>query len=206
MTETPDGGISPGGRPAEGATPQGADDPWARAIDRALRGEGFALAFQPIVDLQHAAVVGYEALSRFDGAPAGVPNASPPEWFGRARTLGVLPELEARVLSRALDARDRLPPNTFLTVNVSPEAFSSDLVRRVLFSPRGLHRVVVEITGAPAVPRAPGRPMMSRSSRPSRASAPAAPTSPWTTAGRATRAWRDCSSCGRTSSNSTARW
>jgi hypothetical protein len=50
-----------------------------------------------------------------------------------------------------LDARDRLPPNTFLTVNVSPFAIGSDPVSRVLLSPRGLHRVVVEITEEAAV-------------------------------------------------------
>ncbi len=136
-----------------GPSPRGPVDPWARAIDRALRGDGFSLAFQPIVDLHHAAIVGYEALSRFDGSAEGVPASPPPAWFARARALGVLPELEARVLTRALDARDRLPPNTFLTVNLSTEAFASDLVQRVLFSPRGLHRIVVEIPDHAALER-----------------------------------------------------
>ncbi|MCK9486518.1 MAG: EAL domain-containing protein [Dehalococcoidia bacterium] len=143
MTRTaPEGGATPG--PTPDVIPPGTADPWAGVVERAVRGDGFSLAFQPIVDLEHAAVVGYEALSRFEGV-AGLPPSTPPQWFARARALGVLPELEARVLSKALDARDRLPPNTFLAVNLSSEAFASDLVRRVLRSPRGLHRMVVEV-------------------------------------------------------------
>jgi len=134
MTELAGGGTDAGG------------DRWGRALERVLRGDGLALAFQPIVDVQHAAVVGYEALSRFDGSAEGIPPTAPPAWFAAAKRLGVLEELEARVLSRALDARDRLPPNTFLTVNVSPLVVDSAAVSRVLLSPRGLHRVVVEIT------------------------------------------------------------
>jgi EAL domain-containing protein (putative c-di-GMP-specific phosphodiesterase class I) len=38
---------------------QNQGNPWVRAIDHVLHGEGFSLAFQPIVDLQHGAVVGY---------------------------------------------------------------------------------------------------------------------------------------------------
>jgi EAL domain-containing protein (putative c-di-GMP-specific phosphodiesterase class I) len=122
-----------------------ARDDWMRAIERVLRGEGFALTFQPIIDLKHGAVVAYEALSRF--APAdGIGMLAPPEWFEAARRLGVAAELEARVVAAALDARDRLPPNTFLTLNLSPWVVDTEPVRRVLESPRGLHRVVVEVT------------------------------------------------------------
>jgi len=120
-------------------------DPWVPALERVLRGQGFSLAFQPIVDLKHAAAVGYEALSRFE-PPAGIGEVAPPEWFEAARRLGVGAELEARVVATALDARDRLPPNTFLTINLSPWVVDTPPVRRVLEGPRGLHRVVLEIT------------------------------------------------------------
>lgn len=127
-----------------------AADPWPEAIERVLRGQGFALAFQPIVDLKHGSAVGYEALSRFD-PPEGLEGATPPEWFEAAQRLGVGAELEARVVASALDARDRLPPNTFLTINLSPWVVDTPPVRRILEGPRGLHRVVLEITENAAV-------------------------------------------------------
>ncbi len=127
-----------------------AGDPWVAALDRVLRGQGYTLAFQPIVDLKHGSIVGYEALSRF--APAdGIGEVSPRAWFEAARRLDVGAELEARVVAAALDARDRLPPNTFLTVNLSPWVVGTPAVRRVLEGPRGLHRVVIEVTENVAV-------------------------------------------------------
>lgn len=129
---------------------EGGPDPWGPALDRVLRGQGFSLAFQPIIDLKHGSAVGYEALSRF--APAeGIPDLAPPAWFEAARRLGVGAELESRVVSAALDARDRLPPNTFLTINLSPWVVDTPAVRRVLEGPRGLHRIVIEITENAAV-------------------------------------------------------
>lgn len=115
-----------------------------------MHGQGFALAFQPIVDLKHGSAVGYEALSRFE-PPEGFHDVAPPEWFEAAQRLGVGAELEARVVAMALDARDRLPPNTFLTINLSPWVVDTPPVRRILEGPRGLHRVVLEITENAAV-------------------------------------------------------
>ena len=141
------GWQQPDGPPDE---PGASGDPWVAALDRVLRGQGFALAFQPIVDLKHGSVVGYESLSRF--APAeGIGELPPPTWFEAARRLDVSAELEARVVAAALDARDRLPPNTFLTINLSPWVVDTPAVRRVLEGPRGLHRVVLEITENAAV-------------------------------------------------------
>ncbi len=130
-----------GARPVGGASV----DPWIPALDRVLRGQGFSLAFQPIVDLKHGSAVGYESLSRFV-PPEGIGEVAPPAWFEAAQRLGVGAELEARVVATALDARDRLPPNTFLTINLSPWVVDTPPVRRVLEGPRGLHRVVLEIT------------------------------------------------------------
>ena len=126
-------------RPADGAS----GDPWVPALERVLRGQGF-------VDLKHGSAVGYEALSRFE-APEGIGNVAPPAWFEAAQRLGIGAEFEARVVTAALDARDRLPPNTFLTVNLSPWVVDTPPVRRVLEGPRGLHRVVIEITENAAV-------------------------------------------------------
>ena len=72
------------------------DDPvWDDALDRALAGEGVRLVAQPIIDVTHARVGGYELLSRLDGPPAASPeprardpahgsvstrSAGPPSW------------------------------------------------------------------------------------------------------------------------------
>ncbi|RBY87472.1 EAL domain-containing protein [Blastococcus sp. TF02A-26] len=98
------------------------------------------MVFQPIVDLAAARVVGYEALARFPG------TASPEVWFAAAHETGVGPELEALALHKALAARSDLPPDTFLTVNVSPHLLGSAPVQAALRSVADLRRVVVELT------------------------------------------------------------
>ncbi|MGY1771847.1 EAL domain-containing protein [Blastococcus sp. SYSU D00813] len=102
--------------------------------------DDLTLVFQPIVDLAAARVAGYEALSRFPG------TASPEVWFAAAHDAGVGAELEALALHKALAARADLPPDTFLTVNVSPHLLDSPVVRAALHSVPDLRRVVVELT------------------------------------------------------------
>ncbi|WP_409330130.1 EAL domain-containing protein [Trujillonella humicola] len=102
--------------------------------------DDLTLVFQPIVDLAAARVAGYEALSRFPG------TASPEVWFAAAHDAGVGPELEALALHKALAARVDLPPDTFLTVNVSPHLLGTPVVGAALDSVPDLRRVVVELT------------------------------------------------------------
>ncbi|MBB3677046.1 EAL domain-containing protein [Modestobacter versicolor] len=106
-----------------------------------LAGEDdLTVVFQPIVDLASAAVAGYEALARFPG------TASPEVWFAAAHEAGLGAELEALALRKALAALPDLPPNTFLTVNVSPHLLGSAPVAAALAAPATLRRVVVELT------------------------------------------------------------
>ncbi|NEK84200.1 EAL domain-containing protein [Blastococcus saxobsidens] len=107
--------------------------------------DDLTLVFQPIVDLSAATVVGYEALARFPG------TAGPDVWFAAAAEAGIAAELEALAIHKALDAVDRLPDNTFLTVNVSPHLLGADVVQRALAVRPDLHRVVVELTEHTAV-------------------------------------------------------
>jgi EAL domain-containing protein (putative c-di-GMP-specific phosphodiesterase class I) len=100
------------------------------------------IAFQPVVDLARGVVTGFEALARF----AGPPDATPDRWFAAAHEARVGEQLEARAVHRALGARDQLPPNTFLTVNVGPSALLSPSVRHVLDAAGDLRGVVLEIT------------------------------------------------------------
>src|SRR3954467_15980342 len=102
--------------------------------------EDLSLVFQPIVDLAAATVAGYEALARFPGV------AGPDAWFAAAAEAGIAPGLEALAIHKALAAVPSLPPNTFLTVNVSPHLLGSAPVQHALATRPDLHRVVVELT------------------------------------------------------------
>jgi len=102
--------------------------------------DDLTLAFQPIVDLAGATVAGYEALARFPG------SAGPDVWFGAAAEAGIAAELESLAIHKALAVVDQLPPDTFLTVNVSPHILGSAPVQEALATRPALHRVVVELT------------------------------------------------------------
>jgi PAS domain S-box-containing protein len=76
---------------------------------------GFLPVFQPIVELETRAVVGYEALTRFtDGS-------SPDQIFAEAHRCGLALELEAATLGAIFDAAAALPEPAWLNINVSPE-------------------------------------------------------------------------------------
>lgn len=100
---------------------------------------GLRVVFQPIVDLARGVAVGYEALSRF---PAG----APPEWLDAARAAGRLGELEAVMLRGQLAARGALPPDCFLSVNLSPDALASAAVQEVFAEQASLAATVLEVT------------------------------------------------------------
>ena len=95
---------------------------------------------QPIVDLRRGVVVGYEALARFPG------GGCPVRWFEAAERLGQGAEQEAKAIRAALARRASLPPNCFLTINVSPRHLPSAVVREVLDAAAPLHGVVIELT------------------------------------------------------------
>jgi len=106
-----------------------------------LAGEDdLSIVFQPIVDLALATVAGYEALARFPG------TASPDVWFAAAAEAGLGAELEALAIRRALASLPDLPPNTFMTVNVSPHLLGTAPVQAAFAGPTTLRRVVVELT------------------------------------------------------------
>jgi EAL domain-containing protein (putative c-di-GMP-specific phosphodiesterase class I) len=76
--------------------------------------------FQPIVDLHHGTVLGWEVLSR---GPASFPSAA--EIFGEARTLGLLSRLESVCRNIALRTISRFPSSLRsrrFFINISPSA------------------------------------------------------------------------------------
>jgi len=109
---------------------------------------GLRTVFQPIVDLDAAAVVGYEALVR---GPAGTALEHPAALFAAARAAGCLTELDDACRTQAFRsaiARGLLAPLTIF-VNVEPEILDNaplhELMRVAECAPRDL-RIVFEIT------------------------------------------------------------
>ncbi|GAB3555792.1 hypothetical protein GCM10027404_33190 [Arthrobacter tumbae] len=125
----------------------GAQAGWASRLALAADGHGLSAAYQPIIDCARGTVVGYEALARFPGYT----EKNPETWFAAARALSVSDQLEAATLRAALSARRHLPPNCFLTVNISPDLLNSELIRRIWREEGNLAGLVVELTEQAAI-------------------------------------------------------
>ena len=95
--------------------------------------------YQPIVALATGQVVGYEALARFSNPT----RRDPESWFAEAHECGLGAELEAAAIRAALEPLGR-PVGTLLSLNVSPSALFSDIVRAAL--PTDLTDLVIELT------------------------------------------------------------
>ena len=120
---------------------------WGSRLAAAVSGDGLAAAYQPIIDCARGTVAGYEALARFPGFSEHSPEA----WFAAARGYGLSAQLEAATLRAALSARPELPPNCFLTVNISPNLLNTDGIRQVWREQGNLSGLVVELTELTAI-------------------------------------------------------
>jgi EAL domain-containing protein (putative c-di-GMP-specific phosphodiesterase class I)/CHASE3 domain sensor protein len=99
----------------------------------------FRPVYQPVVDLCSGSTVGFEALTRFSD------GSRPDEVFAAARACGLGAEFELATLRASLAEARRLPPDTWISVNVSPSVLSdADLLRPVLAG--GTRPVVLEVT------------------------------------------------------------
>ncbi len=113
---------------------------WREALGRVIAGQDLAIVTQPILDLRTGAVFGYEALTRFAGAPAARPDV----WFELAEEFGVTPELMAVTLRRQLALVEHLPKGRMLAVKVSCLGLDSDAVQPILRQ-HALDGVVIEL-------------------------------------------------------------
>lgn len=113
-------------------------------VARVIASRSFHSVLQPIVRLEDGAVLGHEALTRFDdGRP-------PDQHFADAHEAGLGTELEQACVQVALDRVRLLPPEHFISVNYSPGAVVSGEVGRTL---QDLDReVIVEITEHSVIP------------------------------------------------------
>ncbi|MGR7024262.1 EAL domain-containing protein [Geodermatophilus sp. URMC 62] len=104
------------------------------------------LVFQPIVDLQRGVIAGYETLARFDEPDGSASSATPDRWFAAADARGCGARLEAVVVRRALALLPTLPPDCFLTVNVSPHLLTEPELAGLLLTAEDLAPLVLELT------------------------------------------------------------
>jgi diguanylate cyclase (GGDEF)-like protein len=115
------------------------DEPQRSEIERILADGSIEPVFQAVASLTTGRVIGYEALARFPDSP----QRPPITWFAQANACGLGPDLEAAAIKAALEAEGR-PPGTYVAINVSPSALSSDAVRKAL--PLDLSELVIELT------------------------------------------------------------
>jgi EAL domain-containing protein (putative c-di-GMP-specific phosphodiesterase class I)/FixJ family two-component response regulator len=106
-----------------------------------LDGDLLRIVFQPIVDLVDGAIVGVEALSRFEGPPDQTPDV----WFAEAAEVGAGVALQMRAIELAVARLDELPSGMFLSVNASPPVIRSDEFAELL-DRVAVERLVVELT------------------------------------------------------------
>jgi PAS domain S-box-containing protein len=113
-------------------------------VSKIIAHGAFRPVFQPIVDLQSHAVVGYEALTRFtDGSEPGVV-------FAEAAAVGLGAELEIATLKASLAAAVTLPRSLWLNLNASPDLIlAGEPLRSLLGGSR--RRLVLEVTEHTAI-------------------------------------------------------
>ena len=119
----------------------------AEQIQAIIRAGGPRILYQPLFDLRDGGCIGAEALSRFDA----LPTRSPERWYEEADKAGFLVEMELTALRSALEGLDRLPPDAFLSVNLSPvTCCSPELPQAIARSTPA--RIVLELTEHMPVP------------------------------------------------------
>jgi PAS domain S-box-containing protein len=110
-----------------------------RWLQEAIADRAFRTVFQPVVDLFTGGIVGFEALTRFDGRPStqGV--------FEEAARLGMAEQLELATMTAAIEEAKGLPAGAVLCVNVGPGVLvdHAETIRTLLMGDRD---VILEVT------------------------------------------------------------
>jgi EAL domain-containing protein (putative c-di-GMP-specific phosphodiesterase class I) len=110
-------------------------------IRKVIDNKEISTLYQPIWRLENSRPLGFECLSRFSDAPSHSPQA----WFAEATEVGLGAPLELAAAECGLAVLDRLPPDIYLAVNLSPQTIlSSDFP--ALMRGRPADRIVLEIT------------------------------------------------------------
>jgi diguanylate cyclase (GGDEF)-like protein/PAS domain S-box-containing protein len=115
----------------------------------ALRLGQFELYFQPLIDLQSGAVLGFEALIRWNHPRRGM--VSPLEFIPLAEEIGLIVPIGEWVLRQACFEAATWPENMMVAVNLSPAQFANkNLVQSIVLALASsgvpAHRLELEVT------------------------------------------------------------
>lgn len=116
-------------------------------IEQVLADEAYHAVYQPIRDFVNGRTLGFEALSRFTQGEARPPD----QWFADAFAAGLGPQLELAAIRTALAGAHSLPPEMYLSVNVSPMTVLDDAFDSLVAEAASGRRLVLEITEHDAV-------------------------------------------------------
>ncbi len=100
-----------------------------------------AIVYQPIWDVSTGRAIGVECLTRF----SPLPYRAPDQWFNEAAEAGLSVELELLSVRLGLSALAELPPDAYVTVNVSPATALSPGLGQVLQG-YDRERIILELT------------------------------------------------------------
>ena len=105
-------------------------------IRQVLERGGLGVAFRPIFDLDSLAIVGYEALPRFEE------GGSPKRWFADAEEIGLGADLERAAIQVSLAHLGDLPRSAFNWLSLSLRAIMSSTIRDLLAEAPGDRTIV----------------------------------------------------------------
>ncbi|NVK35727.1 MAG: EAL domain-containing protein [Rhodobacteraceae bacterium] len=115
----------------------------------ALDSESFQLHYQPLLDLDHDQIVGFEALLRWQHPELGY--VSPAEFIPIAEEAGLIEQIGAWVLNRACRDASTWPETFRVAVNISPLQFKTgriglDVMSAISATGLNPNRLELEIT------------------------------------------------------------
>jgi EAL domain-containing protein (putative c-di-GMP-specific phosphodiesterase class I) len=115
-------------------------------IGEVIAAGSFQSVYQPIYRVADNQLMGYEALTRFQAEPYRTPDV----WLHEASEVGLSVGLEYAMARAALAGLRRLPAETTVAINLSPEAvMTPDFAELLGLQP--LRRIIIELTEHAAV-------------------------------------------------------
>jgi len=92
-------------------------------LRKVMTDHGLHLAYQPVVDTSSEAIVGFEALARWDHPTRGM--VSPADFIPVAEEIGLIPQIGEWVLRTACMEAANWPSSVRVAVNISPIQFAN---------------------------------------------------------------------------------
>lgn len=111
-----------------------------QAVEDALRPGSFQPVYQPVLDLRTTTIVGYEALTRLHSGQSIL------ELLAEAEDVRMRSECEIVLLKAAISQAERLPPDRWLSINLSPSVLLSHTQELAGMFSRSHRRTVIELT------------------------------------------------------------